>query len=945
MRPPLTSALRRLPILPGLVVVLLVLRAALFVADFDAPVITVELRGQDITSTTPGVYTVPVDASGSWWRTVRGDSLDQPVASTLMLFEDGRALGPAHVAHADIAAGGGRYSHWGKWLYFSTSDGSSPQSNGRVYHVEARLAVEPRVVLGANLLLAASVLLLAVVHLRDDLRDRRLRHPRESRRDAITAVAIATLVGPSGGFARLRTCLASGLLVVLLTALAVAVPRQHFTVDPQAIQAGDGRLRIIPLETTIAFPFRILSDSADAPAASSLWLYEDGRLLEPAHSEHSVIASQGAGHYSHWNGSLHFSSTDGTEPTSEARRYTFSVKPALSAGLLPGAWLLFLMLAALAWPAAAGRTAERLLAPAADLSAGTRWSIVGLGVVASCAYVIWNWTLNAGAAPAPSLAGYLPLSDALGYNTCATQAALLGHFMEHYEFCSRRTLYPSLLAALHLLTRSQVELILLLQAAVVGIVLGIFVIRLARVLGMLVGLVAGVVLFAFSSEYVLGLLMTEFTGFVFGLLALTLFLDERDGAFGSRLLIACALLSVALVSRNGAMFMLPALLAWVVLERWRAGPRQILTLALSTAAALAFGLVLQRVILAFNGVDAVSSFNNFATVIYRLSIGAEDWTQALIDYPKLPNEPEAKQFARIYGHALANILAQPMMFLGALGRAFLTYTQTLYQFVGAGQFATPLNGLTVLGLVGCGLGWRQRTCRLLLSLAVGEMLSAPLIVEDGGMRVFAASIGLRAVLVAVGLVLLLKSAARAARLPGALWAGFARPFGAGSTPHGHRHELTLATTLVVLMLLPYADFASAHLRPAPLAGSGCPSGMHEMVIDLRHESFAIGMTDGVPPVYSKPLVMTRRRMINGVRSTWYEGEVAALPARALVIQAIDRAPDRFARAALLSSVNGDRLLASREPVTVCFVPLSGPKVAAYKYQHIEHVGPAGPHAP
>jgi hypothetical protein len=27
------------------------------------------------------------------------------------------------------------------------------------------------------------------------------------------------------------------------------------------------------------------------------------------------------------------------------------------------------------------------------------------------------------------------------------------------------------------------------------------------------------------------------------------------------------------------------------------------------------------------------------------------------------------------------------------------------------------------------------------------------------------------------------------------------------------------------------------------------------------------------------------------------------------------------------------------------VPRSGPKVAAYEYQRIEHVGPAAPHAP
>jgi len=57
--------------------------------------------------------------------------------STLTLFEDGVALGPAHSPHFDIRRhGGGRYSHWeGNWLLFSTSDNTDPNKNGREYSV------------------------------------------------------------------------------------------------------------------------------------------------------------------------------------------------------------------------------------------------------------------------------------------------------------------------------------------------------------------------------------------------------------------------------------------------------------------------------------------------------------------------------------------------------------------------------------------------------------------------------------------------------------------------------------------------------------------------------------------------------------------------------------------------------------------------------------------
>jgi FkbM family methyltransferase len=64
-----------------------------------------------------------------------GDSIDDADSTTLVL-EDTRALGPGHAAHDDIRVKGwGVFSHWGPWLYLSTSDNSDPNTNGRVYTV------------------------------------------------------------------------------------------------------------------------------------------------------------------------------------------------------------------------------------------------------------------------------------------------------------------------------------------------------------------------------------------------------------------------------------------------------------------------------------------------------------------------------------------------------------------------------------------------------------------------------------------------------------------------------------------------------------------------------------------------------------------------------------------------------------------------------------------
>lgn len=57
--------------------------------------------------------------------------------SRLVLFEDGKPLPLAHTPHEEIRKlGGGRYSHWGGHIYFSTPDNTDPGENGRRYTVE-----------------------------------------------------------------------------------------------------------------------------------------------------------------------------------------------------------------------------------------------------------------------------------------------------------------------------------------------------------------------------------------------------------------------------------------------------------------------------------------------------------------------------------------------------------------------------------------------------------------------------------------------------------------------------------------------------------------------------------------------------------------------------------------------------------------------------------------
>jgi hypothetical protein len=63
------------------------------------------------------------------------DTQTSPRRSPLIIYEDGKPLGPAHSLHADVSKhGNGRFSHWNNTGFiFSTSDNSDPNLNGREY--------------------------------------------------------------------------------------------------------------------------------------------------------------------------------------------------------------------------------------------------------------------------------------------------------------------------------------------------------------------------------------------------------------------------------------------------------------------------------------------------------------------------------------------------------------------------------------------------------------------------------------------------------------------------------------------------------------------------------------------------------------------------------------------------------------------------------------------
>jgi 2-polyprenyl-3-methyl-5-hydroxy-6-metoxy-1,4-benzoquinol methylase len=66
----------------------------------------------------------------------RADTVQTPARSEIQLLEDGTWLPFGHSPHVSIERlGGGRFSHWGERFFFSTSDNSDPNTNGRIYSI------------------------------------------------------------------------------------------------------------------------------------------------------------------------------------------------------------------------------------------------------------------------------------------------------------------------------------------------------------------------------------------------------------------------------------------------------------------------------------------------------------------------------------------------------------------------------------------------------------------------------------------------------------------------------------------------------------------------------------------------------------------------------------------------------------------------------------------
>lgn len=243
------------------------------------------------------------------------DCLGDDRRSNAYVFEDGRQLKEPHSSHDYIAKSGrGRFAHWGEGLYFSSSDGTNPNINGRKYELFVPIRLMPKERSFAQMY---GHLVVGPFECNSndwttrtgiDFRDLGEKDLYLFRDDNLIGQAAVDENG------RIRVAPASE-------------PEGSLRNSQFRVVAAEIRVLTRPFAHEDGFmwsqPFPDLADVSDTVGneRSRSFVFEDGYQLPYPHAPHVDIANHGAGRFAHWEGRLLLSSSDGTDPNTNGRTY------------------------------------------------------------------------------------------------------------------------------------------------------------------------------------------------------------------------------------------------------------------------------------------------------------------------------------------------------------------------------------------------------------------------------------------------------------------------------------------------------------------------------------------------------------------------------------------------------------------------------------------------
>jgi hypothetical protein len=385
-----------------------------------------------------------------------------------------------------------------------------------------------------------------------------------------------------------------------------------------------------------------------------------------------------------------------------------------------------------------------------------------VSILALCILVLLiSWT-NGGTQDYSAIGGLLPYSDAAGYFDGAER---LLHDGILTSWAERRPLNAAFFAARLFISGENFYIAMVIQAIVVATVLFLA----STAIGKLQGTSTSLVFFAINFAFLSGCLyrtLSEPLGVSFGLISFALYwssIAERNLAYYS---FATFFLALALLTRAGAMLELLASIIFAMLFFARDWRMRCVAFS-TTCAAVAGGWLLNAALVRMYGTGG-ALLSNFSYVIYGLSQGGKNWSQAAIDFPQLTGD-ESHIASFLYQKAFETIVSNPLLLVTGLARSLsnsLVYfpRDLFYLLADASDGGAPwkpvhavvpealLIPVTVYGVFRLTSGQRATLNRFhlfLLFQIAGFTLSLPFFYQEGGMRLTAATFPFLAAAVAM----------------------------------------------------------------------------------------------------------------------------------------------------------------------------------------------------
>jgi len=350
------------------------------------------------------------------------------------------------------------------------------------------------------------------------------------------------------------------------------------------------------------------------------------------------------------------------------------------------------------------------------------------------------------------IGGLLPNSDAGNYYEGARNLLIEGDLS---VWSSRRPMMTTYLASILAISNFSLINTVLLISGISAFSIALVTASIRRTEPVAVALWAFVLMFFFYNGYV-GTTLSENLGLTLGGLAFVCLWAAADKRKIHLFLLGVFFMALAQITRSGAVLVLPLLILWGMF--WLASNfRTRMIVMFGGGAAIVLGFLINRLLLLAGGGDPALAFSNFSDTLYGLSVASQlstgAWKQIVIDHPDVASLAEPARSQGIYRLAFDNIISQPGTFVTALFRNLQTYTISNGGMnMVAGTKAWVLVQIpSLLGVLWCIRGFKNPRYALLLFVLSGILLSAMIVTEDGGLRVFAATVPFSAAIAALGL--------------------------------------------------------------------------------------------------------------------------------------------------------------------------------------------------